>query len=373
MAHPARAEAARTLQKALPELAPEIIFDPQPDGPPTTLRTARLAWRATDPQATHHLVLTDDVLPSPAFARQLGEAVAARPHDPLSFFCMWSTRNSFAFRLAALHGATWVQNVSSYVPCQALAVPVGLAGEIADFLEHEAVIGKGSVSYHDNEDDMSVHKCLRRLGVQALLSVPSLVDHPRRASLLGHPAEQPTVALMGDDDPPPDWFAPPYRPGCVPHVHYNTVRAMCDRYDDETARWVSTSTEQYFSGRGVYVSDLVGWVVAAAGSDPDLDAVVRRIGLGPVYQLWITACALGRVFADEVAPRDGLRELQAALERPAAAHALATMTGGALHQVLWPDELAAVTPTLDAMVIEAVRRGALLRPQVGPAPVAAGR
>ncbi len=43
----------------------------EPDGAPTPLRSARLAWEAAYPGATHHLVLQDDAVPCADFRSRL--------------------------------------------------------------------------------------------------------------------------------------------------------------------------------------------------------------------------------------------------------------------------------------------------------------
>src|SRR5262245_1863058 len=61
MAHPARREQAEQLQRRHPELNAEIVFDPDPDGKPATLRTAVAAWSRIREGATHHFVMQEDV------------------------------------------------------------------------------------------------------------------------------------------------------------------------------------------------------------------------------------------------------------------------------------------------------------------------
>src|SRR5213079_488995 len=109
MTHPRRLPRARELAATLGLDA--VVVDPDPDGPPSALRTALAAWGAAAPGATHHLVLQDDVS-APASLRDLvRRSVRRHPADALAFYAAWNTRNGSAVRLAALVGAGWVRGV----------------------------------------------------------------------------------------------------------------------------------------------------------------------------------------------------------------------------------------------------------------------
>ena len=103
MTHPRRAEAARRLAGALPELAPAVVVDPYPEGPPSTLRTSLAAWAAVPGWATHHLVLQDDAEPRPGLVGALTALVGARPEEALSLFCEWGSATA---TMAALLGCS---------------------------------------------------------------------------------------------------------------------------------------------------------------------------------------------------------------------------------------------------------------------------
>src|SRR4051812_27366794 len=89
MYHPAREGMLSRIAQACLPLRPVPVADPAPDAFPSPLRTAKRAWAALGADATHHLVLQDDVLLVDGFSAHLHEAVAARPHDALALYAHW--------------------------------------------------------------------------------------------------------------------------------------------------------------------------------------------------------------------------------------------------------------------------------------------
>jgi hypothetical protein len=66
MTHPRRRDHAQKLAAALHPYPVDIVLDPAPDGPPESLRTAVRAWAAAG-DATHHLVVQDDIVVTDGF------------------------------------------------------------------------------------------------------------------------------------------------------------------------------------------------------------------------------------------------------------------------------------------------------------------
>ncbi|NEE50650.1 hypothetical protein G3M55_39350, partial [Streptomyces sp. SID8455] len=83
-----------------------VVVDPSPEAGPGALRTARAAWAAVAPDATHHVVLQDDVVPCREFAAQVAHAVRELPDTPLALYANWNSWNGAATRAAALQGAS---------------------------------------------------------------------------------------------------------------------------------------------------------------------------------------------------------------------------------------------------------------------------
>lgn len=100
MTHPVRLAQAQDLAERL--RLDGLALDPAPEGPPSALRTALVAWSAAAPEASHHLVVQDDV-DAPAELLEIVTGAAARfPDEALVFYTNWHARNGAAARLAAL-------------------------------------------------------------------------------------------------------------------------------------------------------------------------------------------------------------------------------------------------------------------------------
>ncbi|KAA9374244.1 hypothetical protein F5972_32255 [Microbispora cellulosiformans] len=206
MYHPARGDRIPRIAEACAPLRLVPVPDPDPGSFPSPLRTAKRAWAAWSPDATHHLVLQDDVLLVDGFSAHLRAAVAARPDDALALYAHWnSPYNSYAIRQAAAGGASWARLVpGEWVPTQGLVLPVGLAKELGDYL--------AGVPDHIRDDDTVIDLFLRERDRRVLAAVPHLLDHDEVASVAGntdHGVRRATVLLPGADLPPDRWREPP--------------------------------------------------------------------------------------------------------------------------------------------------------------------
>ena len=171
MAHPKRREWAEALAARLDPCP--IIYDPEPDGEPSSWRTARLAWAAHRemPDATHHMVVQDDAIPCYRFLHGAHAAIAARPDRCLSFY-----GNRKEIGAALERGESWAR-VRDFLNAQAVVLPVGW---IRQYVAYGDAMGEG-------DDDWRLQHYLKAMGEYALLSAPSLVQHGSPDSgLLGH-------------------------------------------------------------------------------------------------------------------------------------------------------------------------------------------
>ncbi|GII77819.1 hypothetical protein Sru01_28010 [Sphaerisporangium rufum] len=213
MYHPDRADRIPRLAEACRPLRPVPVPDPDPGSFPSPLRTAKRAWQAYDPAATHHLVLQDDVLPVPGFAGHLLAAVDARPDDVLALYTHWnSPYNSYAVRQAAAAGAAWARLVpGEWAPAQGLLLPVKLAADLAGYL--------AAVPDEVRDDDTVIELFLREHDRCVLATVPHLLDHDETGSVAGndaHGVRRATVFLPGAELRPERWrAAPPADKGAV--------------------------------------------------------------------------------------------------------------------------------------------------------------
>jgi hypothetical protein len=200
MHHPRRAGRIPALVRACAPLEPKVVTDPDPGGRPSPLRTAKRAWAAIEPGATHHLVLQDDVEPAPGFAGQLSAAVGLRPAHGVSLFCLWHTpHNSYLVRRAAVAGAAYAPlSPYEWTPTQGFVLPVAEARALAEHLA-------GIPDEVQDDDEMIVIFCRER-GIPVVATVPHLLDSGHDRSLVEGHHDGLRAAVYG---PGLAWSAPP--------------------------------------------------------------------------------------------------------------------------------------------------------------------
>ncbi|MGD3108784.1 hypothetical protein [Streptomyces sp. YGL11-2] len=188
MTHPVRRAQAEGLVARLG--LGGLALDPDPDGPPSALRTALVAWAAAAPGASHHLVVQDDVSGPDDLLGLVGHAVGRFPDEALVFYTNWHARNGAASRLAALAGASWVRAVpDEFTPSLSICLRVEVA---ADFLE----FARESTQRHDDE---LLTGFFRTRGRMSLLAVPNVVEHVGTSSINGHATQGIRLAVCPMD------------------------------------------------------------------------------------------------------------------------------------------------------------------------------
>jgi hypothetical protein len=205
MYHPLRAERARALAD---ELGARLVGDPRPEFPPSapgTWRTARAAWTSVARGgADVGLVVQDDVVLCPGFRRIADSVLATHGDRVVAFFSPHPiVLDAFAARapMVELPWMGWVQTPAVAIPaCQAAQ----LVRECDTMPAH-------------HPDDVRLELWLRQLGVRALATVPSLVQHdPDAATIIPgrrSNAARPARLYVGDTAVDPwavDWSGPVY-------------------------------------------------------------------------------------------------------------------------------------------------------------------
>jgi hypothetical protein len=173
MAHPSRETAARALSAAL---SATIVWDEGNGEADTGYR----ALAASEPGATHHLVVQDDAEPVDGFLEHARRAIAAYPEFLVSFYLgaglpFWpQERLAVATAKADRLGTAWI--ATNYAHGVALAVPTfdipGLRGWYYT----------GEAQRH-LYDQRVAHYFLRR-GQPVMNAWPSLVEHGDGPSLV---------------------------------------------------------------------------------------------------------------------------------------------------------------------------------------------
>lgn len=203
MHHPARGDVSALVRACAP-LDVRVVEDPDPDGPPSPLRTAKRAWAAVAPGATHHLVLQDDVAPVAGFAELVRRAVRARPRHAVALYSNWnSPRNAYLVRAAAAAGQAWAPlGHDEWVPTLGLVLPADGARRLA---AHLATLPDDA-----RDDDEAVVTFCARERYPVVATLPHLLEHGDGPSLAGNDAHGARHATVPADDvvDPDAWDRP---------------------------------------------------------------------------------------------------------------------------------------------------------------------
>ncbi|WBB61536.1 hypothetical protein O7599_02980 [Streptomyces sp. WMMC500] len=180
MCHPSRLAGAERVAGECAPLPARIVRDPEPGGVPSPLRTAKVAWAAIAPGATHHLVVQDDAHLIPGFAGHVTALLERHPDRAVSLSVLWvSPYNSYRVRQAAVGGYAAVRLAPwEWVPSLALALPADTARELAAYLA-------GFPDDTRDDDEHIAVFCAER-GIPVVAPVPHVLDHGVGPSVAGN-------------------------------------------------------------------------------------------------------------------------------------------------------------------------------------------
>lgn len=348
MTHPARLAQAQRLAGKLGGTNVTVACDPAPEQGPATLRTARVAWQHVAADATHHLVVQDDVQVRPNFLTRVAEAAADHPQHALAFFAEWGSATANAVRLAALRGAGWAPVVDHYVPTQALVLPAVVAREVDGFLAGLAP---------DTPDDIALRDLLLRRGIPAVVTVPNLVQHADVPSLIGNSpmglrhavCYEPGLADAGVDGGPELGM-----PAGLPYFSWWDRAAEFRVWDRPGATtWRSHPLDDFFGALELTAEQARHSLPGAAGrlgaDGPDRIPVPAQA----LTDLWLTGFAIGLLAVDGSGEQHRIQPI-----RPAATVAVQSLAPGALRLMIDPGTLSKWTDRFAAFVTAAVLAGA---------------
>jgi hypothetical protein len=157
----------------------EVVLDPDPDhGLRSPWRTYRHALERTPPEASHRLVIQDDVLVCDRFLDGVDLAVAARPDRVLCLFVAGNPANHKRAVLAACdRDETWAElDLTTWIPVVATLWPVRLVEPLLSWYDARRDDGRFPAAF--TADDEIVGRFLRDHRERPLACVPSLVEHP---------------------------------------------------------------------------------------------------------------------------------------------------------------------------------------------------
>jgi nucleoside-diphosphate-sugar epimerase len=330
----------------------DLIIDPEPDGPPTALRTSIKAWSSIPAGSTHHLVLEDDAVPSAGFMRQVERAAAAAPDAAIAFYTNWQSRNGAAVRLGVLCGARWTVAVEEYSPTVALLMP--------------SSVGRAFPAYARRAgdawpDDIVMARYLRDSGVPTYLTVPNLVEQAAVPSTLEYDLDMLSRATCFSALPAAaDWSIERMLvPDIVPVFECNV--AQCLVRDDNGGGWRQVGAARGFSRLRLDMDECLGMLERRAKVSPGLIAAVDGL-LSPaaLREFWKVAFLLGGVGrrADEAAGSAAARN---PLDLgPLVLEALGTLGLAAVCVGLTMGELSRVRDPMRELAVAAVEAGARL-------------
>ncbi|WP_242903424.1 hypothetical protein [Actinomadura terrae] len=334
MSHSKRAREAAALAGRLD--GARVVTDPSPPERQFPLRTAILAWGAAEPGATHHLVVQDDVELSPEFLRRVETGVRLFPDAALTFYANWSSMNGAAIRLAGAAGATWVQEMGTeYFPTLALVLPTKYVGDFVEFAT--------TLSCWWRDDDDVMREFLESRGIEAYVSVPSLVEHCGLESIAGNGDHGERRAA---------WFTaePAYDPSHEALAHsidfcpwLNKCRALVLARTVHNGRqlWIQRPWTDMAAAHGLDARDLRASFDRLTAPSPRLQKTADDLGELFVFSVWLTSYLMGTAVRSGVPlrtlPGFGAPPAAPAIER-AGLHTLAV--GGCAWMPLPPSLLA---------------------------------
>jgi hypothetical protein len=297
MHHPARAAHLDAVVRACRPLPVHIVADPDPTGIRSPLRTAKLAWAAVPPGATHHLVLQDDVVLTERFAEHLRHAVASRPHHGIALYVNGSgPQNSYLARRAAAVGSPWAPlSLTEWTPSQGLVLPAGTATELAEYLR--------TIPDEMVDDDEMIVIFSRQQGVPIVAALPNLLEHAGLPTLVEHYERNRAVVFNRDWVPTRDhWMG-------VPDVEATLAKAAAHTGATDHAVELTESRcllRFVRPGSGEPIEHLYGWYwhdwCSLAGVDPDrlikdcaarLSRRSRPVDPRVAVEVWAAAYLLG--------------------------------------------------------------------------------
>ena len=227
MTHPRRQDLVKEFCATHSDIPIEIVVDPLPDAASSdgaALRTSLLAWdRArSNSNATHHMVLQDDIILHDDFIPAVTAMTGAMPQSALSLFSEWRSPTSTAVRIAALSGQSWATVLNWYIPTEALILPTHVASNFRSYVAKH-------IDALETPDDVAILQYLHDIGCEPLVAAPNIVQQLEVESLVGN--IYPAARLSGCYSTLPldrlSWRNGVCYPVLAPHYSRRHSAAMC--------------------------------------------------------------------------------------------------------------------------------------------------
>lgn len=165
---------------AFPDI--EVVSDPDPKGKPDAWRTHRRCLEELPADASHLLVVQDDVLPRPDFAERVLAAIDAKPESLLLAFVPGFPRDRRLMHEARKAGAAFSPFiVGAYCPTIATVYPREVVYGLLDWVDGG---GDGRRPMRGADDGILAHYCRVRK-IRPLALVPCAADHDESVATVG--------------------------------------------------------------------------------------------------------------------------------------------------------------------------------------------
>ncbi|NGO70430.1 NAD(P)-dependent oxidoreductase [Streptomyces boncukensis] len=344
MTHPKRLRAAEKLAASAPPGALRVVMDPDPGGRPSVLRTALAAWSAIEEDATHHLVVQDDMILSAGLFARARAAIEQMPDAALALFALWDSRNGAAVRFGALAGARWVGAVNEYFPCVAIVLPRNAA---AGFVRY------GRERLDGWPDDILMYRYLSARGIPSYVSVPNLAEHEDHGSISGNAFRGPRRSVcFVPSDLPGDEGARLTGLRVVPFFKHGVAQCAVRHPGPGPTRWLHLTCEQYLDGAGVRTAGRTG------RGRPAIVRMAEGIAPGAADATWLTALTMGFTALREGHRADGGGTAGTPLPDAAVVReALSTVGPGGISQGHTEEQIAACRDALLRVAREGLDAG----------------
>lgn len=207
--HPSRAELLPALKKALRPLSVEVVT--HESDPPSPWAGYRECLTNIPHACTHLLIVQDDTVPSPRFAKAVRQIAKAQPDVPVCLFLGRLPRDASVEATRALQDDRRYVRLSwrSFMPIVAVLWPRHKAEEFIEWTQTNAVMP--GIRGEPRSDDAVGGRWKSVTRQTVLACVPSIIEHPDEVdSTIGKrsrhsKAAARVAALIAEDAGAYDW------------------------------------------------------------------------------------------------------------------------------------------------------------------------
>lgn len=342
MTHPRRLGSAQNIASSVDSGSVQVVTDPDPSGVPTAWRTACRAWSSAPSDATHHLVLQDDVQLSSRFMERVRTAIEREPHAALSFFAEWGSRTASAIRIGLLSESAWSPVLDDYIPTQALVLPVDVANGFEEYAR--------KFTTEVDPDDVVMLEYLRSSRTPMAVSTHNLVEHDVVQSIVGNNEQGARCATNFALDSIEHEFAGGHLSiKSAPFISWSTRELSLLTPPSDGNIWQKKPLKETIEEALGLRFDQVDAAARAALDVSDLPRSSQGVTSVHAWSLCVSAVISGFLSQGD------------ALTDDIAWRSMKTIAGGALRKIVHGEDLELINTSLAPALIDAVKIGRTIR------------